>query len=64
MNPAPTSEAPPDVDLQTTRRTFLFAREQVAANTRTERYAAARDMGRRAGHGGHAASDAHDTAPG
>jgi hypothetical protein len=42
MNPQRTSETKHDVDLQSTRRTFLFAREQVAANTRPERYSAAR----------------------
>jgi hypothetical protein len=46
MNPEHTSETSRDVDLQSTRRTFLFAREQVAANTRPERYSAAHALHR------------------
>jgi hypothetical protein len=46
MNPARTSETPPDVDLQSTRRAFLFAREQVASNTCSDRYSGARAMHR------------------
>jgi hypothetical protein len=33
MQPARTPDTPRDVDLRRTRRTFLFAREQVAAQT-------------------------------
>jgi hypothetical protein len=46
MNRARTSAPPTDVDLQVTRRTFLFAREQVAANTYPDRSLAAREMRR------------------
>jgi hypothetical protein len=49
MNSTDNSEASAqrDVDLERTRRTFLFAREQVAAHTRAKGYPAARDMRRR-----------------
>jgi hypothetical protein len=59
MNFARNADTPGDVDLQRTRQTFLFAREQLAAN----RCATVRDMGYSApdgSHGGHAATDASD----
>jgi hypothetical protein len=50
MTPTRTSQAsaPRDVDLERTRRMFLFAREQVAAHTRASGYSAPRDTRRRA----------------
>jgi hypothetical protein len=48
MNPASSSEASRDVDLGSTRRRFLLAREQLAAQSSSERYFAVRDMRRRA----------------
>jgi hypothetical protein len=44
MNRAHTFQTPQDIDLHTTRRRFQLAREQVAANTRTEHFLAARAM--------------------
>ncbi|MDQ1727425.1 MAG: hypothetical protein QOK14_1470 [Frankiaceae bacterium] len=46
MNPARNSQPSSDADLQATRQTFLFAREQLAANTRTEHRLATRAMRR------------------
>jgi hypothetical protein len=46
MNPAHGSETLRDADLQRARRAFLIAREQVAANTCSERYFAAREIRR------------------
>jgi hypothetical protein len=65
MNPARTSDASHDVDLQSTRRTFLFAREQVAANICPERYSAARALHRWTPYrarGAHRATDTADSA--
>jgi hypothetical protein len=45
------ASAPRDVDLERTRRTFLFAREQVAAHTRANSYSAVRETRRRVIHG-------------
>jgi hypothetical protein len=42
------SIAPRDVDLRSTRRRFLLAREQLAAQSTAERYFAVRDMRRSA----------------
>jgi hypothetical protein len=60
MNPARSSETRHDVDLQRARRTFLLAREQVAANTCAERYFAARATRRWAADHGRAAYGAAD----
>jgi hypothetical protein len=63
MNPAHGSETLHDADLQRARRRFLIAREQVAANTCSERYFAAREIRRwgphraRAAYGGNDAQD-------
>jgi hypothetical protein len=46
MDLARNSEPFSDADLQATRETFLFAREQLAANTRTEHRLATRAMRR------------------
>jgi hypothetical protein len=46
MSLARNSEPFSDADLQATRQTFLFAREQVAANTRTDHRLATRAMRR------------------
>ena len=48
-SPHPSEASPPrDVDLERTRRTFLFAREQVAAHTPATGYSPTRDTRRRA----------------
>jgi hypothetical protein len=44
------------IDLDSTRRRFLFAREQLAAQRSSERYFAVRDMRRWASRGGFSAS--------
>jgi hypothetical protein len=44
MNLARKPETPRDVDLQRTRRAFLFAREQLASNLSTGRYPAPREV--------------------
>lgn len=44
MNLAPHAQTPRDVDLQRTRQAFLFAREQLAANSCSSRYGSVPDM--------------------
>jgi hypothetical protein len=46
MNLPPTPEAAGQADLDSTRRRFLFAREQIAAQRSSESYFAVRDMRR------------------
>jgi hypothetical protein len=49
MNLPQSTEAPARrAELDSTRRRFLFAREQLAAQTSSERYFVVRDMSRRA----------------
>jgi hypothetical protein len=65
MTPPHSSRSPRDVDLHRTRRTFLFAREQVAANICPERYSAARALHRWTPYrarGAHRATDTADSA--
>jgi hypothetical protein len=54
------SVTPSKADLSATRRQFLLAREQAAAQGSAERYFAARAMRHWPEHGGHPAADRRD----